>query len=194
MDQLINNSITDKATTHSYLNHYERLFQHMKDTALHVLEIGIAQGGSIKLWTDYFSKATIYAIDIIEPPSWLKSYNKERINLYIDNAYDENFIRNNFIDKGTKFDIIIDDGPHTKESMLFVAKYYSRLLTENGILIIEDIPLAVRGINNNGPNFKKNWIKDIRNEFPLDLQNKVHLLDLRNERARFDNALIVMQK
>ena len=41
---------------------------------------------------------------------------------------------------------------------------------------------------------KKNWVENIRNEFPLDLQNKMRLLDLRKERARFDNALIVMQK
>ena len=159
MDKLINNSITDKATTHSYISHYEKLFQPMKDTALHVLEIGISRGGSIKLWADYFSQASIHAIDIIESPNWLKSYNKERINLYIDNAYDENFIRTNFIEKGIKFDIIIDDGPHTKGSMLFTAKYYSKLLTANGILIIEDIPLAVRGANNNGPNWKKKSTK-----------------------------------
>lgn len=42
---LINNRSTDKNTTHSYLDLYEKLLQSKKDTAEHVLEIGIGDFG-----------------------------------------------------------------------------------------------------------------------------------------------------
>ena len=69
------------------------------------------------------------------------------------------------------------------------------LLTDNEVLVIKDVPFPLRGFDNNGPDLENNWVKDIINEFPSYVQNKSQLLDLRNERARFDNALpIVMQK
>ena len=68
--QLVDNAETDKNTDHSYLELYEKLLSPKKDTAKNILEIGIGErkvknGGSIKLWKDYFANATIYALDII---------------------------------------------------------------------------------------------------------------------------------
>jgi hypothetical protein len=194
MEYLIDNNLTDKNTTHSYLKHYQSYFQHLQYDNINILEIGIAGGGSIKLWSDYFINGIVYAIDIIEPPFFLKNYNSDKIKLYKDDAYSTNFIKNEFTDKGIKFDIIIDDGPHTKESYIFVAKHYTNLLTDNGILVIEDVPLAIRGNNNTGPSLEKNWFSDIKFSFPVHLQQKVELIDLRNEINRFDNALIVLKK
>ena len=39
---------------------YENFFSDIRDTALNVLEIGVCDGGSIKLWHDYFPNAQIY--------------------------------------------------------------------------------------------------------------------------------------
>jgi len=36
-----------------------------KNTAKNVLEVGIYNGGSIKLWNDFFTNANVYAIDIM---------------------------------------------------------------------------------------------------------------------------------
>ena len=70
LQSLVNNSKTDKNTTHSYLELYERLLQKKKNSAKYVLEVGIGDfgpknGGSIKLWRDYFPNATIYGLDIL---------------------------------------------------------------------------------------------------------------------------------
>jgi len=46
---LINNSRTDKDTIHSYLETYEKLFNDKRLTSKSILEIGIYNGGSIKL-------------------------------------------------------------------------------------------------------------------------------------------------
>ena len=66
----LNNKYTDKDTTHSYLDLYDILLKPLQDTATHVLEVGIGNfeeknGGSLLLWTKYFSKATTYGIDIL---------------------------------------------------------------------------------------------------------------------------------
>ena len=66
----LNNSYTDKNTTHSYLQSYETLLEPIKDTADNILEVGIGNfgiknGGSLLLWTNYFTKATIHGIDIL---------------------------------------------------------------------------------------------------------------------------------
>ena len=65
LEQIVDNTRTDKNTTHSYLPLDESLFKNKRETAQNILEIGIQNGGSIKLWRDYFINATIYGLDII---------------------------------------------------------------------------------------------------------------------------------
>ena len=176
MEKLINNELTDKNTTHSYLATYERLFAPFKDTAKNILEIGVWKGGSIKLWSDYFSNATVYAVDIMEPPPYLIGY--PRVLCYGADAYGAPFL--NFM-KTKKLDIIIDDGPHTLESMCFTAKHYSELLTENGILVIED----VQDIE---------WCNKIKESLPENLKQFAYVVDLREEKVRYDDILFIVQK
>ena len=89
LSQLIDNSRTDKNTTHSYIDLYDRLLSSKKHTAKNVLEIGIGDGhqgvtngGSIKLWHDYFKNATVHALDI-QPITniWPELVGKDRIKL-----------------------------------------------------------------------------------------------------------------
>lgn len=54
LEEIIDNSRTDKNTTHSYLPLYQHLLKKKKDSAKNILEIGIGDfgqknGGSIKL-------------------------------------------------------------------------------------------------------------------------------------------------
>ena len=69
--KLVDNSRTDKNTVHSYLDLYQSLLSKKKFTAKNVLEIGIGDGnqgvtngGSIKLWNDFFINAKVHALDI----------------------------------------------------------------------------------------------------------------------------------
>jgi len=49
LEEIVDNSKTDKNTTHSYLPLYQKLLISKKETAKNVLEVGICHGGSIKL-------------------------------------------------------------------------------------------------------------------------------------------------
>ncbi len=174
MDSIIDNSITDKNTRHSYIEVYQPLFEKFENDHINILEIGIWEGGSIKLWADYFKNASVHACDINNPPDWLKTYS-DRITFHIGDAYSQ-------VDFGsTKFSIMIDDGPHTLDSMKYFAKYYSEMLTDDGILVIED----VRDIN---------WFEEIRDSFPEELRSCVELIDRREVKNRHDDVLIVLNK
>lgn len=188
MHNLIDNSKTDKNTTHSYLPTYQKIFANKKETAKHILEIGIGDnscssgnGGSIKLWHDYFQNATIHALDIISLDIiWDQIKNNNRISIYhSSDAYEETFFNDNFLNKDIKFDIMIDDGPHSLNSMMTFIKLYSKLLTNNGILVIEDIQSI-------------DWIPILMNQVPDNLKKFIQVYDLRSIKNRYDDLLFVI--
>lgn len=149
---IVDNSRTDKNTVHSYLGLYESLLSSKKESATNILEVGIAQGGgSIKLWNDYFQNANVYGLDIIPKEMvWQYLYQLQRVSLFTStNAYDRSFVESTFASKSIKFDMVLDDGPHSLESMIMFIKLFSPLLKDDGILIIEDVMFS----NGNGQLF-----------------------------------------
>lgn len=181
--EIADNSRTDKNTTHSYLDLYQSLLVSKKETARNVLEIGIGGAGSIKLWDDYFKNATVYGLDISHINEiWDGLKNKEKIVLYTSiDAYDPEFFKTQLLDKNIKFDFVLDDGPHTLESMKDFIKMYSQVMTEDGILIIEDVA-------------DWEWIDILKNEVPEDLKPFIKTYDLRNIKNRFDDIVFVIDK
>ena len=97
------------------------------------MEIGVSQGASIKMWNDYFRKANIYGIDI-NPETKFK---KERIEVYIGNQTDEEFLKG--VCKDKQFDIIIDDGGHKMSQQTGSFKILWKYLKSGGFYVIEDL-------------------------------------------------------
>jgi hypothetical protein len=185
---LVENSKTDKNTTHSYLDLYQQILCSKKDTAKNVLEIGIGDfgeknGGSIKLWRDYFTNATIYGLDILPIERVMDELlNDPRVVLYTStDAYDQTFFKNNFLDKNILCDFMLDDGPHTLESMKQFIRLYSQIMTEDGILIIEDIQ-------------SWDWITHLTNATPSHLQSYIKTYDLRKNKNRYDDIVFTIDK
>ena len=92
--QLADNSLTDKGTQHTYLGVYEALFESKKNTATDIIEVGIGcffdkNGGSIKLWKDYFSNAQIHGIDILPENRVIDELinDSKFINVFVFKAY-----------------------------------------------------------------------------------------------------------
>lgn len=189
MEELIDINIhyIDKNTTHSYFGLYQELFEPIRKTAKNILEIGVGDfgsknGGSILLWKLFFKNADIHAVDIIsENRVYDLVLQDNKIKTYLEtNAYDLNFV-NNFKENNTFFDVIIDDGPHTFESQRNFIKLYSNLLTENGILVIEDIQDI-------------EWVKKFKEETPDHLKKYIHVYDLRHIKNRYDDIVFVINK
>jgi hypothetical protein len=187
--EIVDNSRTDKNTVHSYLDLYQNLLVAKKDTAQNVLEIGIGDGGqgitnggSIKLWHDYFVNAKVYALDIQDINTvWNGLKHNDRIILHTSvDAYSKQFVQSEFLDKDIKFDMMLDDGPHTLESMKSFITLYSPLLADNGILIIEDIQDPI-------------WINELYKVVPDNLKQFVSAYDLRKNKNRYDDIVLAIR-
>ncbi len=131
--------------------------------------MGFKCGGSIALFRKYFTNATIHGIDI---DSILTRVSKlEKVETYQEDAYSEQGLQ---LFKPFMFDIIIDDGPHTLESMIYAVQYYLYKLNKNGIMVIEDIPDI-------------SWIDLLVEKIPSDINCKYETFDVRLEKNRFDD-------
>lgn len=171
---------TDKNTIHSYLPEYERLLQHIVSEAkyggdtLTLMEVGIQRGGSIVGWLKAFPNARVVGVDCqktvtINVPG-------DRYKELITNAYTDEFVSS--FNPGT-FDVIIDDGSHAYNDILFACRHYTKLLKPGGILIIEDVPDI-------------SWVPKFQKVLPADVYSE--LLDLRSKKGRWDDMLLVITK
>jgi len=183
LSDIVDNSRTDKNTRHSYLELYQKLLVGKKETAQNVLEIGIYDGGSIKLWSDFFINATVYGLDIRDMNTmWSEIIGKEKVYLYTSmDAYNEDFFNTHFLSKGKKFDFMLDDGPHTLDSMKAFIRLYSQIMTDDGILIIEDLQ-------------SWDWIETLKNEVPEHLKQFIKVYDLRPIKNRYDDIVFTIDK
>ena len=118
-----------------YFDIYEENFSKFKKRKITILEIGIAKGGSLRMWKNYFSSdSTIVGIDI-NPEC--KKFEKDNIKTYIGNQTDVNFLGSVIKDIG-KPDIIIDDGGHTSSQQIISFNYLFGHLNDKGIYLVED--------------------------------------------------------
>ena len=183
LEEIVDNCRSDKNTVHSYLPLYEKLLSSKKETAKNVLEVGIYMGGSIKLWNDYFKNATVYGLDIMDINNvWEGIKNNEKIKLHTStDAYNSDFFITNFLNKNIKCDFMLDDGPHSLESMKQFIKLYSNIMTDDGILIIEDVQ-------------DWNWIDILKEEVPDHLKQFIKTYDLRENKNRYDDIVFTIDK
>jgi len=177
--KLVDNSRTDKNTLHSYLPLYQKLLESKKYTATNILEVGICDGGSIKLWSDFFVNATVHGLDIIDMDEvWDEIKTHPRIVIHAStDAYNPEVVSR----LGVKFDFLLDDGPHTLDSMKKFIQLYSDVMTDDGILIIEDVP-------------SWSWIELLRDVVPPHLKRFVKAYDLRANKNRYDDIVFTIDK
>lgn len=168
------NYLTDKATTHCYIDKFyspDPAFIIQRKLAKNILEIGVFQGGSIKLWRDYFERATIYGID--KNLSNLK-YDfsvDSRVKLIEQDIYSDNILN----DLPLNIDFIIDDASHTIEDQIYAFNKFFPLLKKGGLYVIEDI---------------QNIERD--KQLFLSLTGNVQVYDFRHVNNRYDDVIITI--
>lgn len=173
-------SKTDKSYAHQYIHVYEALFEPIRDATKLVLEIGIFDGGSLLMWRDYFPNAQVIGMDVNNHCPILEG--QDRITTLFRDAYDNPSLK--VAKEYGAFDVIVDDGPHTLESQQYTAQHYSRLLSDNGILVIEDIP-------------SPDWVPQIAKVVPDELLQYCYAIDRRiapNRSSINDEIMFVIDK
>jgi hypothetical protein len=173
---------SDKGTYHDYINSfYSDEFTPLKDTELTIVEIGVLQGHSLELFSGWFTNANIIGIDNgqVVKPIWMDNIqNIPNTKLILGDAYSDEIV-SQFEDES--IDYLIDDGPHTLNSQLDCIKLYWPKIKIGGQIIIEDV-LNIDGV--------KHYFDSIAN----DMNITYNIIDIRKNKNRFDDVLLIFKK
>jgi len=120
-----------------YFDQYESKLSQYKKFPIKLFEIGIENGGSLEIFSKYFSNAELILGCDIDPNCKKLQYDKSNIKVIIGDAKKEE--TKNEIIKHSKFDIIIDDGLHSSIDTVSIFCNYFNYLKDNGIFVIEDL-------------------------------------------------------
>jgi hypothetical protein len=117
---------TDKATYHNFCKFYEA---YLPKTVNHVLEIGVLDGASLRMWGEYYGTSEVFGWDINPikceyPVIAVDAHSREQIEQHTD-----------------KFDLIVDDGPHTMRSQHLL---FGILFPHCKTYVIEDLHTCER--------------------------------------------------
>lgn len=118
---------------------YPTYFEPLKNSDLNLLEIGVAEGNSLRMWRDYFLKANIYGLEIISS----KYFEESRIKVFIGDQNSEKDLENIKLQIPV-LDIIIDDGSHLSPHQIKSFESLFPHLSPGGLYIIEDLFLTYK--------------------------------------------------
>jgi len=116
-----------------FIELYEKYFSRFQKSEINILEIGVDEGHSLRIWREFFPKARICGIDILE-----KKFTIENVEILKGDQSDFNFL-GSLINKYKNFDIIIDDGSHQSKHIIKSFNFLFPYLNTNGIYVIEDL-------------------------------------------------------
>jgi hypothetical protein len=189
MDHLKDIFKTDKFN-HGYMSIYEsHLSKYVFKNEFTLLEIGVKKRAagitgceSLKLWRNFFPKARIIGLDIIDLNE-LQLQNTD-IELYqVDCTKFEHIIAV-LNSHSIKPDVVIDDGAHTPESHQISFSAIFPYLLSGGVYFIEDLQTCFKTenferwqVNNENNTFK--WLDDLSNK----KSNSVFLSPEQNSRC-----------
>ncbi|VAV98531.1 hypothetical protein MNBD_ALPHA07-1072 [hydrothermal vent metagenome] len=132
---------TDKFGYHDYTPNYFKMFEHLKEAPIKVLEIGVGgyadddRGGqSLEVWRDFFPNAQITGIDIQKKTMDLGA----RVEILQGSQVDADFLKE-LVEKRGPFDIIVDDGSHRNEHIVESFELLFPTLAPGGIYVAEDV-------------------------------------------------------
>lgn len=121
----------------SYFPTYERLFSGMREQPVRMLEIGVQNGGSLDVWTNYFKSAEVIVGCDINDKCALLRYDDDRVRLVIGDANTEE-VYSAITRHSEYFDIVVDDGSHVSDDVINSFLIYFPMLSPGGVYVVED--------------------------------------------------------
>ena len=124
---------------HKWMHYFEIYEQHLarfRDQDIHMLEIGVFQGGSLQMWKEFFGpKAHIYGVDI-NPQC--KAFEEEQVRIFIGDQADPAFLQS-LKEQIPRVDILLDDGGHTMQQQITTFNALFEHIADGGIYLCEDL-------------------------------------------------------
>ena len=155
-----------------FIQLYEKYFTPLRDSKINILEIGVDNGDSLRIWREFFSKANICGIDIDK-----KIFRINNTNILQGDQSDVNFLKS-LVSEYKKFDIIIDDGSHQAKHIIASFNYLFNYLSDNGLYVIEDLQTSyIPRYGGSRINLKKkkssmNFIKSLTDSINYEKNNR----------------------
>lgn len=155
-----------------FIQLYEKYFTPLRDSKINILEIGVDNGDSLRIWREFFSKANICGIDIDK-----KNFRINNTNILQGDQSDLNFLKS-LVSEYKKFDIIIDDGSHQAKHIIASFNYLFNYLSDNGLYVIEDLQTSyIPRYGGSRINLKKkkssmNFIKSLTDSINYEKNNR----------------------
>lgn len=127
---------TDKESNHSYGDAYENLFLDPADRhdVRLMMEVGVADGSSLRAWRDIFPNATVVGMDIHHSD---KAHG-ERIEFYLGDQ--RSLVDCRRAAAGRQFDLIVEDALHELDATLMTLLYLWPHVAPGGMYVVEEFP------------------------------------------------------
>lgn len=136
IQQIIENSGSDKGSYHSYAAFYDELLTARRNEIKSVVEFGVYAGRSIEAWHGCFPNAHIFGVDTWRAPDLHSP--PDRFTLILGDCMDEQTwqpLKNYGL-----FDFSVDDcGDHNYEMQHHIICRMMPILAPKGIHVIEDV-------------------------------------------------------
>ena len=124
-----------------YLPIYEKHFAKFVDTDVHVLEVGIHSGGSLRMWRHFFgTRAVIMGMDRLNATRRFEGdpYYGRPDRVFVGDQSSTKFW-DTFKERVKRLDILIDDGGHRPHLQRATATAMIPFLSPGGIYLCEDL-------------------------------------------------------
>lgn len=131
--------IIDKWT--HYFDVYHAHFRELRGKPVRILEIGVAQGGSLQMWRNYFGpESVVYGVDL-NPAC--KSLEEDGIRIRIGSQSDRRFLASLREEIG-ELDVVIDDGGHHMREQIATFEELFPIVRPGGVYLCEDCQTSYR--------------------------------------------------
>ena len=146
---------------HGFATEYHKYFEAIRNDVKSLLEIGILDGGSLRMWRDYFPNAEIYIIEFFEdeyrnlwqsPDTKIPNVTVISGNQSYPSTWEE--IPN-------VLDVVIDDGSHVPEDQIASVELGFSKLKSKGLWFIEDTHCNFHKNYNVGGDKLYHWIMNM---------------------------------
>lgn len=125
---------TDKTR---FMPFYHRHFGHYADRPLTLMEIGVLDGGSLRLWRRLFPQAELHALDI--DPRCAAFAGETGARITIGSQADARVLEDWFRSAAAPPDVLLDDGSHRMDHIVLSFRTLFPLMKPGSTYVVEDI-------------------------------------------------------
>jgi hypothetical protein len=174
-----NSNGTDKEFPKMYISQiYDPIIGKLEKQNFNFVEIGVRTGASVQLWAKYFSKMSFIGIDnevdvVWQNSDWVRGKNVQYLKA-------DAYCRETLAMLPNQMTVVIDDGPHSISSQIWLAQNYTSRLSSNGFIFIEDIQGGL------------SYCDRIIRAIPKTFKGCVRILDLRRISGEGDSLVVLI--